>query len=109
MKLANKLKQFFEMVLDCNGRSPSNVSNGINAIFIFSIMLTGKSLYVKRRHQKLAEILQNVRWNSSTIRLLEREVDIDDAIKTLTHASVEEKINTDPHFVHVDITPAVSN
>ena len=47
-------------------------------------------------------------YNFSIIRLLEKNVDVDDTIATLTQNNTTEVINAHPHFVHIDITPAVS-
>ena len=69
----------------------------------------GKSLCVQRRREELNKTMRNIHWNSSTIRFLEKDVDFNDVIKVLTQRSDnEEKKNLDPHFVHVDITPAVN-
>ena len=69
----------------------------------------GKSLYVRRRREKLAkEFKDTVYWNSSTIRFLEKSIDVDDTIETLTHRKGQEVSNAEPHFAHIDITPAVS-
>ena len=63
---------------------------------------------MKRRREKLAKkFAGKVHWNSSTIRFLEKNVDVDDTIDILTHAGGNEVTNIEPHFVHIDITPAV--
>ena len=63
---------------------------------------------MKRRREKLAEKFKSkVHWNSSTIRFLEKDVDIDDTVDILTHSGGKEVTNMEAHFVHIDITPAV--
>ena len=69
----------------------------------------GKSTYVKRCQEKLCNNYgYEVAWSSSTIRLLEKNVNVDDAVDILTNGGDKNVKNADPHFVHVDITPAVS-
>ena len=73
-------------------------------------MLSGKSLYVSRcRDKVLSASHPNGVCNSSTVRLLEKEVDVDDVITTLTSRGKSNSFsNADSHFVHIDITPSVS-
>ncbi|XP_076815738.1 E3 ubiquitin-protein ligase rnf213-alpha-like isoform X2 [Clavelina lepadiformis] len=68
----------------------------------------GKSLFISRCRETLAELCQDtVFWNSSTIRFLEKHVNMDDVIATLTQKNGHQVSNIDPHFVHIDITPSV--
>ena len=86
--------------------------SSVTAFFFFIwalYCLAGKSLYVKRCREKLADRFEHrVQWYSSTIRFLEKDVDVDDVINTLTHCNGKEIANADPQIVHIDITPAVS-
>ncbi|XP_076818180.1 E3 ubiquitin-protein ligase rnf213-alpha-like [Clavelina lepadiformis] len=68
----------------------------------------GKSLFISRCRETLAELCQDtVFWNSSTIRFLEKHVNMDDVIATLTQKNGHQVSNIDPHFIHIDITPSV--
>ncbi|XP_078487904.1 E3 ubiquitin-protein ligase rnf213-beta-like [Ciona intestinalis] len=69
----------------------------------------GKSLYVARRRSDLdTKFHGEVYWNSTTIRFLEKSVNIDDVVMSLWD-SEEEVCNKEPHFVHIDITPSVQS
>ena len=103
---------FSEAVLIGIKIAAEQVNNLLTCMIFCNFMyfiISGKSLHVKRLREKLKENYQDkVHWNSSTIRFLEKNVDVDDAIETLTHAPAgKEKANNVPHFVHIDITPAV--
>ena len=78
----------------------------INALMCYNWI--GKSLHVKRLLEKVAAKFSNKLCYSSTIRLLEKEVDVDEAIAILMQSHEKETVNIVPHFVHIDITPAVS-
>ena len=79
----------------------------------------GKSLFVARlredlekKYQRKNEDVENkcpaVTWHSSVIRFLDKNVDVADAINIMTRYEGKDVANSDLHFVHVDITPAVS-
>ena len=64
---------------------------------------------MKRCQENLAtKFKHTVYWHCSVIRFLEKEVDVDDTIATLSRKNDEQVAYADPHFVHIDITPAVS-
>ena len=65
-------------------------------------------MYVTRLCEKMSEKFQNKVYSHTVVRFLEKEIDVDDAIKTLTQYDNKEVVNAYPHFVHIDITPAVS-
>ncbi|XP_076816803.1 E3 ubiquitin-protein ligase RNF213-like [Clavelina lepadiformis] len=68
----------------------------------------GKSLFINRRQEQLSALFEDtVYWNSTIIRFLEKRVDVDDVVATLTRSNDREVCNADPHFIHIDITPSV--
>ncbi|XP_076818192.1 E3 ubiquitin-protein ligase rnf213-alpha-like [Clavelina lepadiformis] len=70
----------------------------------------GKSLFINRRQEQLSALFEDtVYWNSTIIRFLEKRVDVDDVVATLTRSHDREVCNADPHFIHIDITPSVQH
>lgn len=70
-------------------------------------MITGKSLYVKRLHERLQEEQPDYTKLLKTIRLIEPEVDEDKALKSLL-PFLKRKHQTKPMIFHFDITSSVS-
>lgn len=76
-------------------------------ILLVVFMLTGKSLYVKRLHERLQEQHPDGTKLLKTIRLIEPEVDEDKVLKSLL-PFLKEKYQRAPMIFHFDITSSVS-
>lgn len=75
-------------------------------LFVF-FMTTGKSLYVKRLHERLQEQYPDNTKLLKTIRLIEPEVDEDKVLTSLL-PFLKRKHQTKPMIFHFDITSSVS-
>jgi len=69
-------------------------------------VITGKSLYVKRLHERLQEEQPYYTGLLKTIRLVEPEVDEDKVLKSLL-PFLKRKHQTKPMIFHFDITSSV--
>lgn len=71
------------------------------------LMIPGKSLYVKRLHEKLRAEQPDCTELLKTIRLIEPEIDEDKVLKSLL-PFLKRKHQTKPMIFHFDITSSVS-
>lgn len=91
-----------------------SVYYGLNVIYLILMalilvvfLITGKSLYVKRLHERLQEVQPDCTELLKTIRLIEPEVDEDKVLKSLL-PFLRREHQTKPMIFHFDITSSVS-